>query len=56
MSFVETSFSSLAIRLVLLMTIINATIIHRILDTNSSFHVSSVLRERFNFHFSRVFC
>ena len=32
------------------------TIIHKIFETNSSFHVNYALREKFNFCFSRDFC
>ena len=32
-----------------------SAIIHKISKTNSSFHVNSALREKFNFCFSRAF-
>ena len=32
------------------------TISYKLFETNSSFHLNSALREKFNFYFSRDFC
>ena len=42
-------------RRILMNAFFKSPIIHKILETNSSFHVKQALQEKFKFRFSRVF-